>query len=474
MFVMRSAAAASTPSMAWPDGTHAEHYAFRHDLYRELLYDRLPATRRALAHARVGRRLESAWAGRLDAIASELAAHFDRGNEPLRALPLHRRAAAKALRRSANAVAIDHLRRALDAVGAIADEDERGRTEIELRVGIGAAHMAIGGFGAAEVLEAYTRAESLCDRLGERIDLFPAIWGQWMFRTGRGETEVARRLCARLLALAETFGDAGLKIQAHHANWSTWFVCGEFARSHAHARSALDLLEAGSYGSMASSYGNHDAGCCARNFSAMGLALMGKTDAARGVIDQAVAAARTLDDPFSLALTLYFTAAAAQMLGDVALATANSASSLQMATEHDLAQPRAWSLGVAGWCAATNGDLDGGLALATQAVSAMQAIQSRHLLVYLLGLVADVRLKAGEHAAALTTVEEALALAAATGERFYDAELHRLRGELLAHPRNGKKREAHASFRAAIKISSSQGAAILQDRAQESLRRWSE
>ena len=67
---------------------------------------------------------------------------------------------------------------------------------------------------------AYTSAEALCDRLGERADLFPAIWGQWMFRTGRSETEAARRLGTRLLAMAEKFGDSGLKIQAHHAMWS--------------------------------------------------------------------------------------------------------------------------------------------------------------------------------------------------------------------------------------------------------------
>jgi hypothetical protein len=99
---------------------------------------------------------------------------------------------------------------------------------------------------------------------------------------------------------------------------------------------------------MASSYGNYDAACCARYFSAMSLALAGDGEGARAMIEQALAAARSLDDPFSLALTLYFTSAAAQMLGDVPLATANSELSVRMATEYDLAQPKAWSMGVAG------------------------------------------------------------------------------------------------------------------------------
>ncbi|HEX7968483.1 MAG TPA: AAA family ATPase, partial [Stellaceae bacterium] len=148
---------------AWPDGTPAELYAFRHDLYREVLYDRLPATRRAQGHSRVGRRLEAAWAGALEVIAAELADHFERAHEPVRAIPHHQRAAAKALRRSANAEAIEHLRRALEAVAAIADETARTRTEVELRIGLGVVFMAARGFGAPEALEAYSRAEALCE-----------------------------------------------------------------------------------------------------------------------------------------------------------------------------------------------------------------------------------------------------------------------------------------------------------------------
>ena len=299
-------------STAWPDGTRAELYSFRHDLYRELLYDRLPATRRALCHARVGRRLEAAWTGRLDAIASELAEHFERGNEPARAIPHHQRAADNALRRSANEEAIGHLRRALDAVGHIADEVERTKVEVELRVALGAAFMATRGFGAPEVLEAYSRAEALCERLGERAEIFPALWGQWLFRWGRSEVDAAWRLCERLLALAEKSGDAGLKLQAHHAAWATSFGRGKLAEVRAHAEAGLALYDAKNHQAMASSYGNHDASACARYFTALSLALAGEEERARVMADNALAVARDLNDPFSLALTLFFASAAAQ------------------------------------------------------------------------------------------------------------------------------------------------------------------
>lgn len=464
VFILRSG------SGTWPDGTPVERYAFRHDLYREMLYDRLPASRRALNHARVGLRLESAWAGRLDAIAAELAEHFSRGNEPARAIPHHQRAARIALRRSANREAIAHLQLALDALGSIADEAERSKIEVELRVAMGSAFIAVRGFGAPEVLETYTRAEALCERLGELPDLFPAIWGQWMFRNGRGETDACRRLGTRLLALADRFDDAGLKIQAHHAMWATSFVRGELSAARAHTRSALALFDPKVHRAMASQYGNHDAGCCACNFAAMSLALAGNVEAARATIDKSLAAARNLDDPFTLALTLYFTSAAGQILGDVALATANSELSMQIATEHDLAQPKAWSMGVAGWCRAANGDVSQGLAMGRQAIAAMQAIQSRHFMSFLLGLLADTNLRAGHEVDAMKTVEDAVAMADATGEHFYDAELLRLRGTLLAHPSIGRAPEGMAAFRTSIAIARKQGAKTLELRASESLR----
>jgi predicted ATPase len=145
---------------------------------------------------------------------------------------------------------------------------------------------------------------------------------------------------------------------------------------------------------------------------------------------------------------------------------------VQIATEHDLAQPKAWSMGVAGWCAAENGDPDRGVALATQAIATMRAIQSRHFLAYLLGLLADAQRKAERHADAMKTVEDGIATAEATEEHFYTAELHRLHGELLARSPHGQKRGAEASFRAAIKLAKRQGAKTLQHKANKSLRQW--
>jgi predicted ATPase len=201
----------------------------------------------------------------------------------------------------------------------------------------------------------------------------------------------------------------------------------------------------------------------------MSLARAGDHHAARAMIDEAIATANSLDDPVSLALTLYFTSVAA-LLGHVSLATTNSERSLQIAWEHDLAQPMAWSRGVAGWCIAENGDPDRGITLVMQAVGRMQSIQSQHFLCYLLGLLADAQLKVGHNAQALKAIEEGLALAEATGEHFYSAELH----DFAENCWLGRRApfEAHDSFRVAITLPERQGAKISEHKASESLQRW--
>jgi DNA-binding winged helix-turn-helix (wHTH) protein/predicted ATPase len=472
VFIGGSGPTVTTASIVWPDGTRAELYCFRHDLYRELLYDRLPASRRALSHARVGRRLQAACAGRLDAFASELAEHFERGDEPVLAIPHHQRAAAKALRRSANEEAIGHLRRALALIGHVVDEAERTKVEVELLVNLGAAFIATRGFGASEVLEAYSRAETLCKRLGNRADIFPALWGQWLFRWGRSEVDAAWRLCERLLVLAEQSGDAGLKLQAHHASWATSFGLGRLADVCAHAEAGLALYDATVHQAMASSYGNHDAGACARYFKALSLALAGEDTRARSMADDAIAMAQGLDDPFSLALSLYFASATAQVLGDTTLAARRAEASRRLATEHDLAMPKAWSTGIIGWCAAENGDPERGAALLTEAIAALNAAHSRHFMPYLLGLLAQVYIDHGRNADALKAVEEGLTLTDEEGERFYRAELHRLKGELFARSSDSQKHKAGKAFRDAIELARKQGAAILESKARASNSRW--
>jgi class 3 adenylate cyclase/predicted ATPase len=450
-----------------PDAT----YSFKHALVQDAAYATLLKSRRQQLHAAIAKVLIERFPSTADTLPEVVAHHFNEAGLASEAIGYWRKAGAMAQRRGANEEAISHLRRALESIGHIADEVERTKVEVELHVGIGAAFMATRGFGASEVLEAYSRAEELCERFGERADIFPTLWGQWLFRFGRIELDAAQRLCERLLVLAEKSGDVGLKLQAHHAAWATSFGRGELAEVQAHAEAGLALYDAKVHRAMASSYGNHDASVCALFFTAFSLALADEEERARTMADSALAVARSLDDPLSLALTLWILSATRQVLGDVALAVQHAEASRQVSAEHGFPVVRAWSTSVVGWCAAETGDSDRGIALLTDAIAELQTMRSRQFMSYLLGLLGGVHMKAGHHAEAMKAVKEGMALADATGERFYSAELHRLHGELLAQTIIGECKEAEAAFSTAITIAKQQGALLLERRALESLQR---
>ena len=452
---------------SWPDGTHTDIYTFRHDLYRDLLYERLPASRRVAAHARIARRLEAAWASRPEAIAEELADHFERGDEPVRAMPHFHRAAEKALRRGANEEALGHLQRALRSVDRIADPQERDRVEVTLQVARGAALMAMRGFGAPEVADAYDRAEFLCKKLDEHTDLFPSLWGQWLFRWGRSQLDDAEKLGERLLVLGATSGKADLQLQAHHAMWATMFGRGNLIRLRAHAEAGFRLYDPARHRSMASRYGNHDAFCCGHNFLAMSLALSEDPAASRRSTGAALQTAHEYDDPFSLALTHCFGSVAQQMMGDREGAAENSALSLKIATEHGLLLPKVWSTGVLGWCSVVEGEATRGLALLREAIDTLQATQSRHFMHYLMFLQADGQLMSGRPDLALKAANQGVTIAETSGECFYLAALYRLRAEI--HRALGREGDARSSLLQSIELAHRQGALALERKARECL-----
>lgn len=426
---------------SWPDGTRTDLYSFRHDLYRELLYQRLSPSGRVGAHARIGQRLELAWASQPDAIAAEIADHFERGDEPVRAIPHFHRAAEKALRGGANEEAIGYLQRALRSVDRIVDREERDRVEVTLQVARGAALMAMHGFGAPEVADAYDRAERLCKKLDEHSDLFPSLWGQWLFRWGRSQLDEAEKLGERLLLLGISSGDAGLELQAHHAMWATMFGRGNFGRLRAHAEAGFRLYDPARHRGMASRYGNHDAFCCGHNFLAMSLALGGDTVASRRSMSTALQTAQALNDPFTLSLTHYFASVTQQTMGDKDGAAENAELSLRVAAEHGFMLPKVWSTGVLGWCAVADGEVKRGLALLGEATEGLQTTQSRHFMHYLLFLQADALLKAGQPSLALVSADRGVSLAKTTGESFYLAALYCLQAEIhRAMKRDGKAR----------------------------------
>jgi DNA-binding winged helix-turn-helix (wHTH) protein/predicted ATPase len=441
-----------------PDGVGWPQLAFAHTLYRDVLYDAIPPARRAELHRRVGGYLERAWADDAVQIAAELALHFERGGDSEGAIRHLRFAAENARRRSAFREARAHYERALELLARRPDDDHRAAMELPLRMGLGAAAMALSGFGAPDVEAAYSRARSLSSRVGDAAR-FPALFGLWLFYWGRGDLASSAELASELRALAED-ADDGLRLQALHASWATAFSRGRLADTVEDTRAGVALYQRDRDAPMAATFGSHDAGVCARMFAARALVLQGRAAQAIQTGDEAVELATALDHPFSIALALKFRAAVEQSRGDADGAGRFAEAAVALARDMGFGLMFAWCTTIAGWAAVRSGDVTRGLATIARGIEAARRTGSDQFLPYLLGMEADASLAAGRIGHGRSATAEALAIARRTGERFYEAELLRTTGELLLAA-GGDRVEADEAFRSAVTVAREQGASLL-------------
>jgi predicted ATPase/type II secretory pathway predicted ATPase ExeA len=446
----------------WAGGPVSGRYAFRHALLREAVYSRVPPAVRAGLHRRIGLRLEAA----LEAGAGEAAAlamHFELGRDADRAIRHRLQAGRIATERGAAREAVAHLTRALEMLAAQPDRAARVEEEIAIRIALGAPLMAIKGRGAPDVEEVYLQAQALCERVGDTPPLFPALWGLFLFRRSRGEIAAALDLGDRLLALAGRGDDAGLLLQAHHALWATRFAQGELVAAREHAERGRAIYDADRHAALAGLYGNHDAGVCALAHGAWALALLGEPEAASRSGADAIALARALGHRFSEAHALLYAARVDQLHGDWPAARARVEAASTVVREGGFAQLAAWADVMGGWALVQAGECDEGLAAAQRGIAALAASGSRDFMTYFLGLLAETWLGAGRPRAALDATDEGLALVERCGERFYEAELLRVRGRAL-RAAGLDAVAADGSFRSALAIARRQQAGALERR----------
>jgi DNA-binding winged helix-turn-helix (wHTH) protein/predicted ATPase len=457
-------------SIDYPDGSVGSRFEFVHALYRDALYERVPLGARMELHRKVGDALEAVWSERSPEIAAELAMHFEQCRQLERAGFYRRHAAVNAQRRRAFAEARMHFERALALLAQEPAGEDRSEREALLQMGLGAALMPALGWGAPEVEESYEKARALCEGLKDRLALFPALWGLWLFYWGRGPLSTAQRIADDLNRLARGCNDPALQLQAHHACWATAFLRGDLEQACGHAAEGLSLYEAERDGPMASTYGSHDAGVCARYFRARALALRGILAEAVQTADQGIEAALNLNDPFSLALAHVFAASVHEARRDVAAVKMHADAAIRIARAEDFRLMDVWAAPLQGWAATQEGHHAEGLRCIEAALAEARSNGSNSFVPYSLGLYAECCLITGQTENARGAIAEAMAIVSRTGERFWEAELLRLQGETELVRGNGySESQIETTFLTAIDVARRAGAKVLVLRASASL-----
>ena len=457
----------------WPDGTLAGRYRFRHSLYQDVLSERLTPGQRLRLHRRIGERKEAGYGEQVGEIASELATHFEEGRDYTRAVSYLQQAAENARRRWAYHESVRHLTKGLGLLKHLRDSAERTQHELQLHFMLAEPLVALKGAAAPEVEQSYALTWDLYRQSGRAAQPFWALLGLWGVHFMRGELQIASELSDQLFALARQENVPLFLFWAQHANALTVLYRGDLKTAQVHMEQTIRLYDAQTH----PRYMVDPKVVCLAH-SALVLWLLGYPEQAVKKNHAALALARQLAHPFGLVLALDYSAGLyiARQEREAAQEFADAVT--ELALKHGF--PHYMALGTIqqGWVRLAQGSLEQGIALMRQGIHAYRATGAKLVLTSVLPVVAGAYGQIGQPEEGLSLLDEAIAEMNDGGERWFEAAMYSVKGDLLLQTeRSGRaveqREQAEQCFLDALRVAQHQQAKSLELQATMSLcRLW--
>jgi class 3 adenylate cyclase/predicted ATPase len=446
-------------------------YVFKHALIQDAAYQSLLKSTLQQYHQRIAQVLEAQFPETAETQPELLAHHYTEAGLTEQAVQYWHTAGQRASERSAHVEAIRYLNKGLDILQTLPETPERTRREVDMHIALGALLHATKGAVAPETGQMYTHALSLCQQLAEPHQLFPVLRGLWNYYIVRAESQTARALSAQLLTLAQQSQDATMLIAAYRACGSTLLMLGAAADAHTYFTQGITLYDLQQHRVYAFLYGE-DAGVTCRSYAAWTLWSLGYPEQGLTRSHEAVTLAQHDAHPFSLGFALFFAAMFHAFRREERATQECAEATIVLATEQRFAQWRALGCVLRGWALVQQaGQAQAGIEQISQGLMTYRAIGAELVRPNFLALLAEAHGTLGEPEAGLTVLAEALTCAETTGDRWYEPELYRLKGELLLQQSSDHQAEAESCFHQAISIAQSQQAKSLELRAATSLAR---
>ena len=454
-------------------------YIFKNVIIQEVAYNLMLFEQRQELHRVAAEWYERTYADDLSPFYPLLAHHWSRaaGDRPgdsvvtSKAIDYLQKAGAAAMQSYANQEAVEFLTQALTLLKTLPDTPECVQRELDLQTTLGPALMAIKGWGAPEVEQIYARARELCGQVEDGPQLFQVLRGLWAFYLVRAQLQTARELGEQLLRVAQGEEDASLLLEAHQMQGNTLFYRGELVPARTHLEGGIALYTPQQHRPHITRYGGADPGVGCLSYDALALWMQGYPDQALEKNREALELAQELSHPFTLAFALCFAANCHQFCREVQTFQERAEAAITLSTEGGFPQWLAQATIQQGWALAASGQGEEGIAQIRQGVADWRALGTELVQPYWLVLLADAYGKVGQAEDGLTALNEALARINNTGEGWWEAEVHRLKGELLLARSAENETEAETCFHQAIEVARRQLAKSWELRAAMSLGR---
>jgi predicted ATPase len=444
-------------------------YSFKHALVQDTAYQSLLQSKRHQLHAKIARMIEERFPEIAEARPELLAHHFTEAGLATKAIVYRQRSGERDLERSAYAEAISHLRQGLELLEALPDHPERVKQELSLRLTLGSALMATRGYADPEVGEMYLRARELCRELGEAPpQLFPALHGLYRFYHVRGRLQAAREAGEQLLKLAVSVQDSGLFIEAYRALGVPSFWLGDVPSALENLEQGARLYRAQKHRSHAFVFGT-DPGVVCLSYASLALWHLGHPEQGCNRSCEALELARNLSHHHSVALALVWAAWLHQFRREPQAARRHAEAAIALCSEQGFPLFRSMGAILRGWALVQEGRGEHGRAQMRQGLADLRATGAGLWQPTFLSLIAEADGRIGQAKRGLEVLDEAMTMVERNDERLYEAELHRLKGELLLVSTPADPSEAERCFQIALEITGRQMAKSLELRAALSL-----
>jgi len=443
-------------------------YVFKHALVQDAAHGSLLRSTRQQLHAQIAEALETHSPESMDSQPELLAQHYAEAGLVEKSVAFWGKAVRRSVASSAMAEAAAQLHKGLEQLALLPDTPERQKQELDYWIALGAVLTAVKGQGAPETGHAYFCARELWEQLGSPSEFLQVPYGQSIYHRNRGEFDPALRLAEDLLRLGRQRNDSGGLVLGHASSGVSLMLAGKFASSRSHLQEVLALYDPIAHRSVVHQAEVHPQ-VSSQAFLGIVLFCLGYPDQGLARSNAAIAEARRLAHPPSLAASLTLGTRLLSLVGDNAALNEQADELVAVAAEQGFPYWRAQGTIYRGWVTVKNGDLTEGIPLLRSGPVASRATGAELFVPHYVALLAEACEIAGQVEEGLTLSDEALQIVERTGERWFAAELNRHKGQLLL--RQGHSAAAEELYRKALGIAEEQGAKLWELRAAVSLAR---
>jgi class 3 adenylate cyclase/predicted ATPase len=447
-----------------PDAT----YTFKHALVQDAAYSTLLRPRRQQLHGRIATTLERQFPEIAAAQPELMARHCAMAGLVEKAVEYWDKAGRMAVQKSTMAEAAAQFGKALELLASLPKTPHRRSSELSLQLSLAGALHAAKGWASPQAGEAYARARELCREAPEGVQLATAWAGAHSFLHNRAEIRAAHELAEELAVLSERRNDSDAKLIAYRSLGVSLLFRAEFSRALHHLKRALNFYDQTKH--RPPKLTPHDPRVNCESFVAWVLLLLGQPDQALAQSRRALAWARELSQPYTLAFALHVNCVFHQLRGDGAILEQRAEELVALATEQGFPHFVGTGTCFRGWAIlAVGGSIEEAISRMQWGLATKRATGAEIKVPYYLGLLAEAHRRANRSAEAISLLNEALEVVERTDERWYEAELYRLMAEALIT--NSDRRDAERWLCRALRTARKQDARLWELRAATSTAR---